>query len=64
MTLKTLADVRELVHRHLPAETRKKSTWLHVAKCLDESARGADTAHVYVALQIVFMMEGIECEQK
>jgi hypothetical protein len=28
MTIKTLWDVRELVERHLPAETRKKSTWV------------------------------------
>jgi hypothetical protein len=31
MTLKTLGDVRELIERHLPAETRAKSTWQHVA---------------------------------
>jgi hypothetical protein len=39
MTLKTLWDVRELVERHLPVETRKKSTWRHVAKCSAEAAR-------------------------
>jgi hypothetical protein len=27
MTLKTLADVRELVERHLPAECRERDTW-------------------------------------
>jgi hypothetical protein len=39
MTLKTLADVRKLMG-HLPAATREKSTWQHVAKCLDEATRG------------------------
>jgi hypothetical protein len=33
MTLKTLADVRKLIG-HLPAATRAKSTWRHVARCL------------------------------
>jgi hypothetical protein len=64
MTLKTLADVPELVERHLPAETRAKSTWQHVATCLDESARGTDPVHVSVALQIVLMYEGVECRPK
>jgi hypothetical protein len=53
MTLKTLADVRNLMG-HLPAATRKKSTWRHVAKCLNEAAaRGADPARVSAALQMV-----------
>jgi hypothetical protein len=64
MTLKTLADVRELIERHLPAETRKKSTWQHVAKCLAEAARGGDTVDVSVPLQIVLSMEGVECRPK
>jgi hypothetical protein len=65
MTLKTLADVRQLIERYLPAETRKKSTWQHVAKQLAEAARGAvDPIHVTVALQIVFMLEGVECRPK
>jgi hypothetical protein len=39
MRLKTLADVRKLMG-HLPAATRAKSTWQHVAKCLDEAPTG------------------------
>jgi hypothetical protein len=27
MTLTTLADIRELVERHLPAECRERETW-------------------------------------
>jgi hypothetical protein len=30
MTLTTLADIRELVERHLPAECRERDTWRHV----------------------------------
>jgi hypothetical protein len=63
MTLKTLADVRELIEHHLPAETRKKSTWRHVAKCLDEAARNGDTVEVYAALQMVLSMERVEYRQ-
>ena len=63
MTLKTLDDVRKLMG-HLPAATRAKSTWQHVAKCLDEAARSADAVHVTVALQIVLMLEGVECRPK
>ena len=31
MTLKTLADVRALIERHLPAGHRENRTWRHVA---------------------------------
>jgi hypothetical protein len=34
MTLRTLADVRELVEKHLPAEARARNTRRHVAKWL------------------------------
>ena len=64
MTLKTLADVHNLIG-HLPATTRKKSTWRHVAKCLNEAAaRGAHPARVYAALRMVLSMEGVECRAK
>jgi hypothetical protein len=53
MTLRTLADVRELVERHLPAECRARNTWRHVAKCLDAAARGRDISGAVVALRLV-----------
>jgi hypothetical protein len=31
ITLTTLADIRELVEKHLPAECRERETWCHVA---------------------------------
>ena len=38
MKLRTLADVRELVEKHLPADYRQKDTWQHVAAQLAEAA--------------------------
>jgi hypothetical protein len=46
MTLTTLADVRALIEKHLPAECRERSTWRHVADRLADAARGADAADV------------------
>jgi 2-keto-3-deoxy-L-rhamnonate aldolase RhmA len=60
MTLKTLADVRELM-RHLPAGHRELSTWSHVAEQLKEAAAGADAADVSIALRMVLSMEGVRC---
>ena len=60
MTLKTLADVRELLG-HLPKEHRAKDTWRHVAKTLDEVARGGDPLNVSVALRMVLLLKGIWC---
>jgi hypothetical protein len=58
MTLRTLADVRTLL-RHLPAATRAKSTWQHVADELTKAAAGDDPRDVYIALQMVFELERI-----
>ena len=63
MTLKTLADVRELLG-HLPKDVRARSTWQGVANQLDTAARGADTADVAVALQLVLMLEKVEFRRK
>jgi hypothetical protein len=63
MTLRTLADVSELL-RHLPKEHRAKETWQHVAAQLDEAARGADPVNVSVALQMVLGMERVTYKLK
>jgi hypothetical protein len=64
MTLRTLADVRELIH-HLPKERRGLNTWRHVAKTLDEAAQGAiDPVDVSIALRLTLMLEGVECRPK
>ncbi len=60
MDLVTLADVRTLLG-HLPNAPREKSTWQHVAAELDKAAAGGDTADVSVALQMVLMLENVEC---
>jgi hypothetical protein len=64
MTLKTLADVRELI-KHLPKDHRAKSTWQHVEKQLNAASLGeVDTIDVAVPLQMVLSMEGVECRPK
>jgi hypothetical protein len=60
MTLKTLADVRDLIEKHLPKGHREQSTWQHVAACLDEAARGGSIIDVTVPLQMVLSMEGVQ----
>jgi hypothetical protein len=63
MTLKTLADVRELL-RHLPAERKALDTWRYVATRLEEAARGADAIDVAVSLRLVLALEHIPCRSK
>jgi hypothetical protein len=63
MDLTTLADVRALIG-HLPKASRAKPTWQHVAAELDKAAAGADPADVSVALQMVLMLENVECRGK
>jgi hypothetical protein len=59
MTLRTLADVRELM-RHLPAGHRERPTWRRVAAELEQAAVGADTVDVAIALRLVLMLENVE----
>jgi hypothetical protein len=63
MKLVTLADVRELIERHLPARHfRDKATWRVVAKDLKAAALGADPAEVSIALRMALSLEGVECQ--
>jgi hypothetical protein len=61
MTLKTLADVRELVEKHLPAECRERDTWRHVSRQLREAAKGGDMDDVIVSLRLVLQLERVPC---
>jgi hypothetical protein len=60
MTLRTLADVRELVE-HLPAERRKLDTWRHVAKQLAVAADSGDINEAVIALRLVLQLERVPC---
>jgi hypothetical protein len=62
MTLATLADVRALVHRHLPVQYREKHTWQRVAKITAAAACGELPAtEVATALRLVLQLEGVTC---
>jgi hypothetical protein len=58
MTLTTLADVRELVEHHLPAESRKRDTWRHVVAQLN-TARGVDVKDAVIALRLVLQLDRV-----
>jgi hypothetical protein len=58
ITLRTLADVRELLG-HIPKERRVLRTWQHVEKTAQACASGEDTANVSVALQLVLQAERV-----
>jgi hypothetical protein len=61
MTLRTLADVRELM-QHLPSDHRMLPPWRYVASQLDKAANGTlDTVNVEIALRLVLMLEGVKC---
>jgi hypothetical protein len=55
ITLTTLADVRELLE-HLPRGHRERSTWQHVAACLNEAAASGSYAlarkHVCATMEL------------
>jgi hypothetical protein len=63
MTLRTLADVHELM-KHLPEGHRERSTWQHVAACLNQAAAGGGTEDVAVPLQMVLSMECVPYQVK
>jgi hypothetical protein len=58
MTLKTLADVRELIG-HIPKVRRQLSKWQHIEATLQACAHGDDPVNISVALQIVLQGERV-----
>jgi hypothetical protein len=64
LKLSTLAGVRALVHKRLPAPHRSKETWQRVAAVTTAAARGDLPADdVAVALKMVLQLEGIRCQR-
>jgi len=61
MTLRTLADVRELIARHLPARCREQHIWRHVAEQLAKAARGGDLDDVIVSLRLALELQRVPC---
>jgi hypothetical protein len=61
MTLKTLADTRELAERHLAAKCRERETWQHVAAQMNAAARGGDINGAVIALRLVLQLERVPC---
>ena len=59
MTLKMLADVRELIARHLPAECRERHIWRYVADQLAAAARGGSIDNVVVSLRLALQLERV-----
>ena len=61
MTLKTLADVRELIARHLPARCREQHIWRHVTEQLAKAARGGDVNDVVVSPRLALQIQCVPC---
>jgi hypothetical protein len=60
MTLRTLADARELM-QHLPRERRERETWRHVSDQLAKAAQGGDINDAVVSLRLVLQLEHVPC---
>jgi len=61
MTLTTLADMRDLVELHLPAECRERETWRHVTDRMNKAARGGDINDAVLTLRLVLQLERVPC---
>lgn len=62
LKLSTVADVRDLVHKRLPAAYKQKQVWQRVAVITAAAARGELPAEeVTVALRMVLAIEGLQC---
>ena len=59
LTLATVGNVRELIVKRLPEESRQKSTWQYVAGIALDAANGGDAADLSIALRMVLSLEGI-----
>ena len=62
MKLRTLADARELVEKHLPDHYRQKDTWRHAAAQLSLAANGGNVLDASIALRLALMLDGVQCQ--
>jgi hypothetical protein len=66
MTTTTLADMRELVEKYLPAECRERETWRYVADqtapCRPRHQRGGDRLAASVAARAGAMPAAVTAE--
>ena len=63
MTLRTLADVRELMRR-LPEDRRERSTWRQVAADIEAAALGGDIEGAAIGLRMVLFLKGVPCRPR
>jgi hypothetical protein len=56
-----VADVRELIARHLPARCREQHIWRHVADRLAAAARGGSIDNAVVSLRLALQLERVPC---
>jgi len=61
LTLATVGDVRDLIVKRLPEESRQKETWQYVAGIALDAANGGNAADLSIALRMVLSLEGIAC---
>jgi hypothetical protein len=61
MQVTTLADVRVLIERHLPASHREMPHWRSVSRALADAASGGNVTDVEVSLWIAAALEGSSC---
>ena len=65
MKLKTLADVRDLVDKHVPTQYRHKPSWRHVSSQIAKAANGEkDLVEICFSLRLVLALEGVESLMK
>ena len=62
MKLVALADVREFLEKHLPADYREKDSWRPIAAQLAEAAGSGDIKDVSIALRLALMLERVQCQ--
>jgi hypothetical protein len=63
--LKTLAEVRDLVDKHLPTQYRHKPSWRHVSSQIAKAADGEkDLLEICFSLCLVLALEGVQSLMK